>query len=442
MMTKKTKEAAVKLEPVEVVELAVEEDIGFEDVPFIRKKHREGVRKYQHDPKHAPIVEIAGKVHELKEVDKAEVLSIMDKSRYIDQNDDLTQGSQGRHSDTNRWNRCGPITLKDITFKHVSVDGVDIYVSNGSELIITNGLDLGYYHDQIIDKKKPSIILLLSRINTKNLNALGKNVLINSTVTVGESVSLLDAGLTDTIINGHNGAATIDDSTVLDSSLNVSAYVTITDSKLTGARIYGLSTLTLDRVSGGHDFTLSLYTNKYKEFNLAINNQYIHSLDYHHGVQSTDGYTSLDDFPRFDNGLVLNIEKRVDFGYFAAVKSIPFIRLNQFDLLVGGEIFSVKEFFPELIDENAQKPTPVPVSPQYGTYGEYSRPGGYAPPQVFPLTPGYWSRSSEVWKRAARVAFDTNGKKVIGKTGELIINSLLDQIKSRINLYVELNTLR
>lgn len=439
-MTKKSK-APIAGEIVEAVP-ENEDELGFNDIPFIRKKPREGVREYQHDPKHAPIVEIAGKVRELKEVDKAVVLSIMDKSRYIDQNDDLTRGSQSEYSTSNRWARRGPITLKDISFKHVNVDGVDIYVSNGSELIITEGLDLGYYHDPIIDKKKPSIILLLSRINTKNLSALGKNVLTNSSVTMGESITLLDAGLTNASISGHNGSATIDDSTVLDSSLNVNGYTTITDSQLTGAHIYGLTTLTLDRVTGGRDFTLSLFTNKYKEFSLAINNQYIHGLNYHQGVQGTAGYTSLDDFPRYDNGLTLNIERRTDFGYFAAVKSIPFIRLNQFDLLVGGEIFSVKEFFPELIDENAQKPTPVPAVPQYGPFGEYSRPGGYPVSQVLSLTPGYWSRSSEVWKRAARVSFDTNGKKVIGKTGELIVNSLLDQIKSRINLYVELNTLR
>lgn len=437
-MTKKLK-VTIPDEPVTPVP-EIEDELGFNDIPFIRKK-REGVRVYQHDPKHEPIVEIAGKVYEPKEVDKAVVLSIMDKSRYIDKNEDLIRSSEITRGSMSRWSHTGPITLKDITFKHVNVDGVDIYISNGSELIITEGLDVGHYQDPIIDKKKPSIILLLSRINTKNLSGLGKNVLTNSSVTVGESVTLLDAGLTHTTISSNNGSVTIDDSKVLDSSLSVSGYMTITDSQLTGANIYGLTTLTLERVSGGYDFKLSLFTNRTKEFSLTISNQYIHGLSYHQGVYGTDGYTSLDDFPRYDNGLMLNIEKRTDFGYFSALKSIPFIRLNQFDLLVGGEIFSVKEFFPELIDENSNKSSLVPNHGS-GPFGEYSRPGGYAPPQIFPLTPGYWSRSSEVWKRAARVAFDTNGKKVIGKTGELIVNSLLDQIKSRINLYVELNTLQ
>lgn len=438
-VTNSSQSGAIEKATVAPEVIPVSEHIDFNDVPFVHKKTREGARPYQYDPKHEPIVEIAGKVHELKDIDKADVLDIIDKSRYLRKDDDLTQSAKGPNCSVSRWSRRGPITLADVSFKHVNVDGVDIYISTGSELVITGELHLNYYSEQFIERQGSKVVILLSQINTKYLSVLGKNVFINSTLTMGESTTLIDAGLTNTLATSSAGSITIDDSSLLDTSLHVTGHTTITDSDINSLNITGLSTVTLDRVIGGRGFNLSLYSQKGKEVSLHVNNQCIHGFNYHTGIHNSDGYVSLDDFPRFDNGLILKIEKRTDYGYFATVKPLPFIRLNQFDLLVDGEIFSVKEFFPELIDENAQKPTPV-LAPQHGPFGDYSRFGGYAP-QPFPLTPGYWSRSSEVWKRAARIAFDANGKKVIGRTGELIVNSLLDQIKSRINLYVELNSL-
>jgi hypothetical protein len=111
---------------------------------------------------------------------------------------------------------------------------------------------------------------------------------------------------------------------------------------------------------------------------------------------------------------------------FNAIGSLPFVRLNDFDILVNGEIFLAKEFYPEYFTKNTKPPADAVTT--------------FTP--SFINAPSWVSleRGSPLWDRAAKIAFHYNTK-AIGKAGNDIVKALLEAIRSRIGLYIEVYNL-
>lgn len=440
MMTKKSKEAAVELEPVEVAEEGIMNkliELGYEEVPFAAPRAiPTGRRPYNHDPKHEPVVEIAGKQFEMKDVDVKDIpVHLGGVIPFWHGCDNIFENQRTRHKGSaGQWGFSQKLSPKELKFKHLKVDGLDIYISTGSTLIISDTIfHDDYYGDSPfmgIDSKlgKPILVIIASNVNSKSLTYAGNNILLNSNIESNNGITLIDSQVRHSSIQGTNQYLTVDDSNVDGCRLYASNYINISDSTIYGAGITGLGSITLTRVMGGNDFLISLYGEGSKSIELLANNQYLYGFDFNSGFTPTfKDYTPVVDFPTHYGSNVITIDRRIDYGILSAVKPVPFTRLNQCDLMVGGEVFSVKDFFPEyVIDKEPAKPAVA--------FGEYR-----SPMPVFGTFGNVYSRDSSLWQRAAAVAFGKK-KAVIGKSGETIVNGLLDQIKSRIGLYVELSS--
>lgn len=438
------KEPKIKPAPAPVEEVVVEEPIvtttdtdtfmDGQDIPFLIKPTREGRRDYNSNPKHAPVVEIAGKSFELRDVPLDEIKDLNVPISH-DQEADVLASKLGGGGQTGseRWSSYHSLAVKDLNFKHVNIDGIDIYISAGSELIITNQLDSDHYwHDSVFGKPSSdsgALVVLASQIHADSLMLAGKNIIRNTTLAGNHDIRLIDADVCNSTLVSNTYSITIDDSSVTNVSFNSADSITVVDSNIYNARIYGVSGITFERVTGGHGFSMDI--SRSYGLGLRVINQFLHSFDmssYNH--KTTKGYEAIADYPSMNSVGNLTIDRRVDYGMFTAEKPVSFIRLNQYDLMVGDEVFSVKDFFPELL---TNKEAPKLEEPR-GGYGPFHSPMSY--PSSYP---GMYSRDSDLWKRASRIAF-TKHKAVIGKMGESIVNGLLEQIKSRISLYIEIST--
>lgn len=448
-MTKKSKEVAVDvaLEPVEVVGLAnklvVQEGLGLEDVPFLNGTKSEARRPYMNNPNHEPIVEIAGKQFETKDIElkdiPAKIGSFISHHTPEDENVLCPRFQNHRsYNNVGRWRPAHQTLLRsDLKFKHLQVDNTDIYISTGSSLIITDAIDsLSFLASSApaTSDDKNILVIIASSVTAKSLTFAGTTILFNSVVE-GDYVTLIDSTIDRSSISGSTGNVSIDDSDITDSNLYVSQYATVTDTRVTGLRITGVMSLTLDRVKSSGDFLFSTYGDSGNRLDLNISNQYLHKYEGNgQYIQEFKGYTPEVDYPIYRNGNTLNIRRRIDYGVFSAVTPVSFIRLNQYDLLVDNVAFSVKDFFPEVINTTEQSPKPFESSSPFGPFSP--TPMAY----TSSFGGGIHNRNSDVWKRASKIVFGAN-KSVIGKSGEALINSLLDQIKSRIGLYVEIYSL-
>lgn len=453
-MTKKTKEATIELKPIEIVEKVLDTlvtsgkddipatsfDMDEQDIPFLKAKPvLEGKRPYRVHPNSEPVVEIAGKRFELKDVDKKDVpvhLSAIIPS-YYDTDNILSHTRRSHHGSSGNWHQHQKLKADELKFKHVRVDGMDIYISTGSKLVVSDSLYSDYHedHSPFINggkSEKPTLVIVASTLESKTLSFMGKSVLFNSLIQTNcGGVSLIDASVIHSSVVAVNQYITIDDSSIESTELRAANYITISDSAVYGPHITGLGSITLTKVNGGGDFNIATYGDGSKEIELLIDNQYIHRFDFSNShIPRANDYVPALDFPIHYGRNVVTINKRIDYGMFSAMKPIPFLRMNQCDLLVGDQIFSVKDFFPEFVTEK---------EPVVSSGGQY----GYQPPTSFgPFSiglAGHYNRETELWKRAAKIAFG-KPKAVIGKSGEVLVNGLLDQIKSRINLYVELSS--
>lgn len=447
-MTKKTKEVAVdvELEPAEVVGLAnklvVQEGLGLDDVPFLNGTKSEARRPYMSNPNHEPIVEIAGKQFETKDIELKDIPAKIGGfiSYLTPENENvLCPRFQNARSYNNvgRWRPAHQTLLRsDLKFKHLQVDNTDIYISTGSSLIIADSIDsLSFLASgaPATSDDKNILVIIASSVTAKSLTFGGTSILFNSVIE-GDYITLIDATIDRSNVSGATGNVSIDDSDITDTCLYASQYITITDTRVTTLRINGVMSLTLDRVKSSGDFSFTTYGDSGNRLDLNISNQYLHKYEGNgQYIQEFKGYTPAVDYPIYRNGNTLNIRRRIDYGVFSAVAPVSFIRLNQYDLLVDNIAFSVKDFFPDVV--NTEQPSkPFESSSPFGPFSP--TPMAY----TSSFGGGIHNRNSDVWKRASKVVFGGN-KAVIGKSGEALINSLLDQIKSRIGLYVEIYSL-
>lgn len=454
-MTKKLKEITTKaVLPAEVVDTLAtpDEEINFSDgqdipsdafnidgqgIPFLDPSFSRCVtRPYRINISSDPVVEIVGKVLTGRDVDheEAKKLGLVTWPTFGDGNILTSRRDFSGQSYHSSW-----ITLKpsDVKFKHYDVAGVDIYITNGSKFIVTESMDAeSAWSEHLNTQPKPKLVIVASELTSKGLTVSGNVSLKNASVTGSGLLTLIDSSIEYSTVNGKYNYSTIDDTHLYGVYIQADQSLTLTDTNLTDTSVTGMKSISMDRVSGGHDFKLSMFPSANAlQFSFRASNQYLHTY-----VASAYGrigkdYQPVCDAPfHHDTEWTATIERRIDYGMFAGAKPIPFVRIGQYDILVGNQIFSVKEFFPELLTKQEE---PKTVDSEY-------RPGGwpsYPAPAPSPFVPFgvYVSRGSLLWKKVAGIAFE-NEKAVIGKMGETIIESLLDQIRSRIKLYTEIST--
>lgn len=304
-----------------------------------------------------------------------------------------------------------------------TIRDVEIIMSSGSEMFIDSELAVVYdhYYDGRDARGNPKLTVIGSKVDAKCLY-VGGNAVINNTQIVGNYVELDDVTISASYLSCTNGSVSIGDSVLSNTNIHDTDSIHVKDSELISTSL-----------SGGRSITAKKAYNFYGPFKLSIYSRNTLSIALSGTLQSYDAYHHIEDIPvdkeRGYGQPTVNVVRRVDYGVFNAIETLPFVRLNEYDLLVSGEVFSAKEFYPEFFTSKEPKKS------------VFETPGSVSQYTGLTMTP--WvsmERGGELWNRAAKIAFRYNTK-AIGKSGNEIVKSLLDAIRSRIGLYIEIYNL-
>ncbi|UQT02766.1 hypothetical protein YUBABA_00680 [Serratia phage vB_SmaM-Yubaba] len=431
------------LEEIQNCEVGLASDDSFDGGSDLMKKDtfglnvaqgREGELARPDSLKEYPLVTIAGEMIELKEIDPP-----MDP--YCSPMGITLSSERGYTAIYGQREANNVAKMKWFGFK---LGGVEFLISSGSSLVVAESLNNhGCWYDEgegeITGPTK--LILCGASIETRNLVLRGYNSLNNSYITTPQYVELKKAILTTSCVSSDSNV-TLTSSVLTDTSIlgNNTQYINLTKTKLEEARIGGFNRINLIDVDSYRSAKFSL--NGWSRHgvtapSLEIKNTRLVSFE---GQFSNlgDNLSKWEDISNSWTEPCINIGKGIDYGYFSGLTTIPFVKIGKFDILVGGEVFMASEFFP--VDKGEAYPTPS-KQPQ-----EVSLGGGYGPYNnnfgIGVLNTGAHYRGTMLWNRAAKAIFGFKyGKQPIGKNGEAIVNALIEQIKSRIGIYVELTNL-
>lgn len=430
------------LEEIQNCEVGLASDDSFDGGVDLMKKDTFGLRVAQgregelvrpDSLNEYPVVTIAGEMIELKEIDPP-------TDPYCSPMEIRLSHERGYSAIYSQRDAKNVAKMKWFGFK---LGGVEFSISSGSSLVVAESMNAqGAWYDEDDETTEPTkLVLCGSSIETRNLVLRGYNSLNNSYITAPQYVELKKSVLTTSCLNSESNV-TLSASVLTDTSIlgNGSQYINLTKTQLEEAAISGFSRINLTGVNSyrGTKFSMNGWSRHgVTPPSLDIKNMLLVSFD---GRFSNLG-ENLSKWEDVSNNWTdpsITITKSLDYGYLSGLEAIPFVKIGKFDILVGNEVFMASEFFP--IDKGEAYPTPS-KQPQ-----EVSLGGGYGPYNnnfgIGVLNTGAHYRGTMLWNRAAKAVFGYKyGKQPIGKNGEAIVNALIEQIKSRIGIYVELSNL-
>lgn len=320
------------------------------------------------------------------------------------------------------------------------VDGIVFNLSSGSFIEIRESIDhYGWDYDEITPRStntQKTIVCLASKVRCNYFLIEGKVILNNSVIDAEQNVTLRGCIVACSNITSKYNAE-VSHSRVSQSSFYNGNYISVKDkSNIERMYLSGLARVNLTGIRTYEDFRI----NTHARYNsptpsLEIKDQNLNQFDCYMGdVEEAIKIFTTGENRKFSE-MQLKIERRIDYGAFTGITPIPFIRVGDHSLLVAGELFTGEEFFglaqqdtqPKPIDPTVYRPEETSFRPNYG---------------IGVLGGGSYYKGSLVWNRAAKVLYGYKHKNlVVGKSGESLINALVEQIKSRIGLYVEINNM-
>lgn len=360
-----------------------------------------------------PYVEIKGVVHKLAEIPPEKLREYnLDYLNYRKDNNLLVQPVSTK---VNVRYSGEKLETGAIKFYSLEMDGFVIIMTQGSSLILKEGFldDRLFDYGDIIEPTEARLTLIGASIDAARLEMKDKCVLNNTTIIAKRTIALIKSTISASFIDVEN-------TTIINSTLNSTQYsridnLDINDCYLTDMSIQEAGFVEFRECkcySGDH---VSFYFSHFNKPNFKINSQ----LFGHAGRHLTKG----DNQTKY----ILSINRRIDYGYFIGLNNIPFIRANACDILVSGELFKAEELFPQF-KRTSEKPNPVPVGS-----GPFSL--------ATPINDGWVAtlRDGPIWERVAKLIYPNNN--VLGKNADKIILDLITQIKSRVEIYIELDNL-
>lgn len=392
--------------------------------------------------KDLPVLKIAGRDIELVEINKSgsQLPVIFMTSNYYGDNI-LAQGHAG--VTPNYSNEVLP--LSDLKVYKAVVNDVEIFMTQGSVLIIDKSFTGTTDYEEWLfeaepllgpkDNNKRTLIVVGSQVTAETLNVDG-SVTINNSVLRAKMIYLTNSRINASRINAED---IIDlDCTQLNSyETNSTRRLRVTKSTLGSVTLNGFNAITLQSVTyspGGDRFNLGCWGHG-KEVNLRIQDVQLTPYTAYFTYREATG-----EYPSY--APEVKITRRIDYGYFSGISSVPFVRLNESDVLVNNKVFYGKDLNPTAFSPEEAKES---VGTPFGMTSPYG--GGFL--RNTTLTP--YSNSGfpmdKPWMDAREVVVLSGGysplgaKAPLGKTTERLVDVLLEQIKSRNNLYIELTSL-
>ena len=390
-------------------------------------KTMEGYRRRVNEITDKPILSIAGVDIELTKLEKenTEILGLARNGhvrRTYGNDNILAVDRDSRSHNTPYINQV--LTKNETEWYTATHAGVEFVLSQGSEVIVTESLSTGrgWDYDEL-DTQPSKLTMLGASIECRSLTVVANNS-FNNTLIRADNLYLTKAMCAASYFSAETNVSfhKVD---VRSCQLYDCKYLNLFDCYMESVNIYGPGNLNLRNIKHSYNrFHFSIYCRN--GIDLTIDGNMAEHTAWHSVNQAV--------LPNTDNpyqSAEMRIKRRVDYGTFSGRENIPFIRVGDVDMLVQGELFLAKDFFPEYYS-TSQKPAGNVFT---GTDNGFNLP--------FANTGPAWlktERGGEMWEKAARIVFP--GTKVIGKSGHEMIKTLLDQIRSRIGLYVELHNLK
>ena len=391
-----------------------------------KRRALDGRRTYVTELTDKPVLSIGGENIELTKIEKGEVeVYTRDRGypRRAYQTDNLlAQPTERNYLSIPYDNQI--LTTEEVEWYTGTVSGIEFILSQGSQVIVTDLVSSGCgWLDVDEPEERPlKLTLLGSSIECKFLNIVGRSSL-NNTFIRTDNLHLTTTTAAACYIGSKN-AINLSNVDARSAALAECDYLNAHRAQLQSISLTGFRNISLRDIKDSYaPFSLSVYSRPAPD--LTINGTLTKHGAYH---SLSVGALPNVEYPHLNPEL--RIKRRIDYGTFSSQESIPFVRLNEVDIMVGDEVFLAKDFYPEYFS--------APSKPAGVTFGNSE---GYNPP--FAIGGPVWlktERGGELWEKAAKIVFP--GTKVIGKSGHEMIKTLLDQIRSRIGLYVELHNLK
>lgn len=383
-----------------------------------------------------PVIRIAGKNIDTKEIDRAEFFKLarsgkakMFSSQYGGSTGNTSPiaiaGNYGRYDSR--------IPIEETKYYVCKVNSRLILATSGSSLILdvppmTAGdydewgdVGMGYNTGNEV----ASIVLIYSAIYAESIQVAGTCWLNNSTVSVDTGSALFnEVNITASSIRTRD-RVDLYKVWIKQSMVHANYIINMRKSRLHNLRITGVSQTSFTKVEN--------YSEGYFEIGTWGGNIEGHGLNVHGCLLADFRYsasTNGSQLKRYENtnpnrGVAMRVDRRLDYGQFSSIKPLNFVRFCDEDLIIEGEIFKASSFLTvPHIDKNVEDPYPRPASP-FGT-----------------LNVNPFVGESEVRTRLGRLIFGyAYGRSVETDIHRLAIDSVYDQIRSRVRLYSQLNAL-
>lgn len=306
------------------------------------------------------------------------------------------------------------------------VNGIQFFLTRGSVVDVKRLDNQTGYGVSNTDGRKPCVKVAYSTIIADNLSIRGfeENRLFNVGL-IGNWVTIDKVSLSDGKVEIENS---IDLANVSLSVFSIKRTNSLNVAQFNGGRI------SLSGFNSINIYNSSCYCHDDNSFIIDLPNKKLINLSI--------GKTTLSDF-KFINfshnlceGLDVNskivIDKRIDYGYIAGLKPVPFVRVGRSGILVGNQYFTAVEMLGKISTETLREITPI--SPWYPT------PTFGSPRGLEPLV------ERETADKAYHVAFNAGVK---GKVPEHqpdqlvvdIVQTTVDQIRSKVKVFALIDTL-
>lgn len=404
-MTKKVQNSAQSgtVQDVKVEVTKTTDDDLFAGIPFLRSPDETVTRPRAITNTDKSIIIVGGQKYE------AESLTLEEAGKV----DVIVKAT------SDYWGRQQENMVALDQFSHIKIGPVDFYVSKGCEINITDRLQASYHYES--NKVQPSkVVLVRSKIDTKSLSTNDDILIIDSELVSDSSI----------IINK---------SEIRETRLDVSEFISVDDSKLRNVKSYNTKIFEVCE-SDLNKTDINIRRGIIDLRNVTCNNAEKFEISYwgcNDGTRVSIHGTYLFGFKAYGYATLaqaegkpyrdISIRRRIDYGTFSGKNDIPFIRFGDDAIIVGEEVFTAEEFFPEYYKQDNKTED------------------GYRPWRHRELECSGTSkmRNGALWNKAKNVIFKKhyNGASVPGKLGEILIETLLKQIESRISLYIELHSL-
>lgn len=406
--------------------------------PKPERTTRERTQEYNKDP----VVYVAGAKRELTILTTAP--DFPGRNYYYRES---TNPMELKNATGQRYSPDNLVSKEDIRWYKLELPELDVYITQGSQLTIDerinnhNGWE-GEEGDWIspVPGKKPELFIVGSEVSCRSLS-IGSSLVVNNSylVTTGH-IDAICAKVIGSRINVQN-SIDIFNSSIYNGTMEGINRLTVRKSRyMRDIHISGFDQVNLSNVSTNGIFRLHAAWQSVSGLGLDIIDAYL--TDFH---AQFDSFTAVfgkeygTDRPWAGNGL--KIKRRTDYGYFAGATPIPFVRCGDYNIATPTALYLAKEIDTVSFPKEKQ---PLTYQPQFGTglrpYGE-----GYPSLEDNSYTMGL--RGGKLWEKARKDCFSdrnkyqSNVKTPVGMIGDNLIQSLVDQIKSRIKLYVEMAVL-